>query len=214
MVIMNQYLYTLQVTRLGMLHHPTAEEQSIAAHHIAYMQKLVAEGIGIFGGALSVRDSRHMGLFIFQAEDETQARQIIDNDPGVQSRIFRGCLFPYRIALWNAAAVQLAAGQQHYFYLIQAVRPAMVKDSTVWEDQVVSDHFMYLKAQTEKDIFCLVGRTQNDDYSTMGIGVLRADSEAQAWQIAEQDPAVIQRVMRLDVLPFGIATVKTELATA
>ena len=207
---MNQYLYTVQATRLGMLHHPTEEESRIAAEHNAYMQKLTDEGIGIFGGAMNVHDSRHFGLFIFQAEDDVQARSIIDNDPGVKSRVFRGCLYPYRVALWNADAAGLEAGQQHYLYLIQAVRPAMVIESTEWEDQIVGEHFMYLKAQTEKGVFCVVGRTLNSDYSTMGIGVLRANNDTEAWHIAEQDPAVINRVMRLDVLPFSIAMVKIE----
>jgi uncharacterized protein len=209
---MNQYLYTVQATRLGMLHNPTEEEQQIAAEHITYMQKLTDDGIGIFGGTMNVQDSRHFGLFIFQAGDDAQARSIIDTDPAVQSRIFRGCLYSYRVALWNANAAQLEAGQQHYLYLIQAVRPAMVieSESTEWEDKIVGEHFMYLKAQTEKGVFCVVGRTLNSDYSTMGIGVLRANSEVEAWQIAEQDPAVINRVMRLDVLPFSIAMVKSE----
>jgi uncharacterized protein YciI len=210
---MNQFMYTVQVTRLGMLHNPTEEESLIAAEHIAYTQKLADEGIGIFGGALNVRDSRHFGLFIFQAEDDAQARSIIDTDPAVISRIFRGCLYPYHVALWNADAAQLEVSQQHYLYLIQAVRPAMVAESTEWEDKIVGEHFMYLRAQTEKGVFCVVGRTLNSDYSTMGIGVLRANSEAEAWQIAENDPAVINRVMRLDVLPFGIAMVKKVSAT-
>jgi uncharacterized protein YciI len=155
-----------------------------------------------------------MGLFIFQAEDDTQAREIVANDPAVKSRIMRGCLYPYRVALWNAEATQLEGGQQHYFYVIQAVRPEMVVDSTAWEEEVVTNHFYYLKEQTENGVFCIVGRTQNTDYSTMGIGVLRANSAEAAWQIGENDPAVIHRVMRLDVLPFSITMVKTESETA
>jgi uncharacterized protein len=205
---MNQYLYTVQVTRLGMLHQPTNEEQRIAQEHLTYMQNLVDTGAGIFGGATQVRDSRHLGLFIFQAEDDAKAREIIDNDPAVKNRIMRGCLFPYRVALWNADAAQLEDGQQHYLYLIQAVRPEMVTESTEWESQVVGEHFMYLKANNEKGVFCVVGRTLNTDFSTMGIGVLRAKNDAEAWEVSANDPAVINRVMRLDVLPFGIFAVK------
>ena len=205
---MNQYLYTVQASRIGMLDKPTDEEQSIAQQHLAYMQNLVDTGVGIFGGATHVRDSRHLGLFIFQAEDDTKAREIIDNDPAVKNRIMRGCLFPYRIALWNAGASQLEDNQQHYLYLIQAVRPEMVAESTDWESKVVGEHFMYLKANTEKGAFCVVGRTLNTDYSTMGIGILRAKNDAEAWEVSANDPAVINRVMRLDVLPFGIFAVK------
>lgn len=208
---MNQYMYTVQVARLEMLHNPTEEEKRIGTEHIAYMQKLTDEGIGIFGGALTVRDSRHMGLFIFEAEDDIQAREIIDNDPAVKNRIMRGCLYPYRLALWNAEAFELEEGQQHYLYHIQAVRPAQVADPTEWEQARVSEHFIYLKENTEKGVFCMVGLTANTDYSMFGMGVIRAKSHAEAWEIAKNDPAVINRVMRLDVLPFGIAMVKKEV---
>ena len=210
---MKQYMYTVQVTRLGMLHNPTDEEKQITQEHIAYMRRLTDEGIGIFGGALNVRDSRHMGLFIFQAEDDTAARNIIDNDPAVKNRIMRGCLFPYRVALWNAEAAPLEDGQQHYLYHIQAVRPEQVADPTQWEQDITMQHFYYLKEQTENGVFCVVGRTQNTDFSTFGLGVLRANSDEAAWQIAANDPAIINRVMRLDVLPFGVSMVQQEPIT-
>lgn len=211
---LKQYLYTVQVTRLGMLHQPTEEEQRIAQEHTAYMQQLTDAGTGIFGGALHVRDSRHFGMFIFQAEDDAAARQILASDPAVQSRIMRGCLYPYRIALWNPEATQLEAGQQHYLSRKQAVRPEQVIEPTAWEQARVGEHFRYMQDLTEKGVFCLVGRTQNADYSTFGASILRAGSDAEAWAICENDPAVIHRVMRLEVLPFGIAMVKQENETA
>ena len=73
---MNQYVYTVQASRLGMLDNPTEEEKEIAEQHLAYMSKLFDDGIAIFGGALGVRDSRHMGLVIYQAEDDAAAKGI------------------------------------------------------------------------------------------------------------------------------------------
>jgi uncharacterized protein len=203
---MNQYIYTVQVVRQAMLESPTEEEQRIAGEHLAYMQNLMDSGVGIFAGAIQLRDSRHLGLVVYQAENDEAAKAILHNDPAVQNRILRGRWFPYRIALWNPAAAQLEAGQQHYLYSIQPVRPEMVSESsTEFEDKTVTAHFYYLKDLTEKRHFCVVGRTLNADYSTFGIGVLRADSEAEAILIAENDPAIIHRVMRLELLPFGIA---------
>jgi len=152
-----------------------------------------------------IRDSRHLGIFIFQAEDDAAARVIVNDDPGVKARLMRVCLYPYRIALWNTAALQLESGQQHYLYHIQAIRPEQVSDGTEWEIETTTKHFYYLKEQTEKGIFCIVGRTQNSDYSTFGMGVLRADSDEVAWGISAMDPGVINPLMRLDVLPFGVA---------
>jgi uncharacterized protein YciI len=203
---MNQYLYTVQVVRQAMLDTPTEEEQRIAGEHLAYMQGLMNSGIGIFAGGLQVRDSRHFGLMVYQAENDESAKAILHHDPAVKNRIMRGRWFPYRVALWNAGAMHLGTGEKHYLYHIQPVRPEMVQEApTEFESKTVSEHFMYLKDLTEKGVFCLVGRSLNTDYSTLGIGVLKASSEAEAWAISEADPAIIQRVMRLDLLPFGIA---------
>jgi len=211
MNVLKQYLYTVQVGRIGMLTNPSEEDRRIAGEHIAYMKRLTEKGIGIFGGAVNdIRDSRHLGIFIFQAEDDTAARTIVNDDPAVKARLMRVCLYPYRIALWNASALQLEAGQQHFLYHIQAIRPEQVTDPTEWEQELTTQHFYYLKEQTENGTFCIVGRTQNSDYSTFGMGVLRASSIDEAWQISENDPGVTNPIMRLNVLPFGIAMYKED----
>jgi len=182
---LKQYLYTVQVGRIGMLTDPREDERRIAGEHIAYMRKLTEDGIGIFGGAVKgIRDGRHLGLFIFRAEDDAAARVIVNDDPGVKARLMRVCLYPFRIALWNAAALQLEAGQQHFLYHIQAIRPEQVSAGTEWEKETTTKHFYYLKEQTEKGVFCIVGRTQNSDYSTFGMGVLRAHSDEEAWEVS------------------------------
>ncbi|MDQ7024054.1 MAG: YciI family protein [Anaerolineae bacterium] len=94
--------------------------------------------------------------------------------------------------------------------LLQAVRPEQVAEPTEWEQERVSEHFMYLQENTEKGVFCMVGLTANTDYSMFGMGVIRAKSHSEAWEIGKNDPAVINRVMRLDILPFSIAMVKKE----
>ena len=206
MVALNQYIYTLQVARIDSLTAPTPEETSITGQHVSYMRGLVENGIGIFGGVVKgIRDSRHMGLFIFQARDDAAARQIVDDDPATKTRLMRVCLYPFRIALWNQKALRLEAGQQHYLYHIQAIRPEQVSGGTDWEIEKTRQHFAYLKEQTERDVFCIAGRTQTSGYSTFGLGVLRAGSEQGAWQISKNDPGVIHPIMRLNVLPFAIA---------
>lgn len=206
---MKQYIYTVQVSRLGMLTSPTEEESEITGQHLAYMSQLFDDSIAIFGGALGVRDSRHFGLVIFQAEDDEAAKAILHNDPAVKSRIMRGRWFPFRMSLWNEKATKLEEGQQHYIYHIQPVRPEMLSEEfTDFEATTMSEHFLYLKDNIEKDIFCLAGPILITDYSNFGFGILRAKSAEEAWRISENDPAVIKRVMRLDILPFGISQVQ------
>jgi len=77
-------------------------------------------------------------------------------------------------------------------------------EPTVMEAETMRKHFHYLKDLTEKGVFALAGPLLVTDYSNFGIGVLRASDHDAAWQIAENDPAVINRVMRLDVQPFSV----------
>jgi uncharacterized protein YciI len=94
----------------------------------------------------------------------------------------------------------------HYLYKIQAVRPAMITDGpTEDEARIVADHFAYLQQLTESGVVLLAGRTLNEDFSTFGIIIFRADSIAAARQIVENDPAVKQRVMRAELYPYRIA---------
>ncbi|MFL5803143.1 MAG: YciI family protein [Roseiflexaceae bacterium] len=51
----------------------------------------------------------------------------------------------------------------------------------------------------------LAGRTLNTDPSSFGIIILRADTEATARGIMEDDPAVQQGVMRAELFPYRIA---------
>lgn len=204
---MNQYLYTVQPLHQGIVQNPSAEDMFTLSAHDAYIRQLMQSGVAFFAGNVNTHDNQHLGLCIYQAEDDAQAAQIVHADPAVQSKLLRGCWYPYRIALWNPQVMQLSASQHHYLYRIQPSRPEMLtENSTPAEDEAVAAHFHYLKELTEQGVFCVVGRTLNSDYSSFGIGVLRADSDEEAWTIARNDPAIVQRVMRLEVLPFLVMT--------
>ena len=93
----------------------------------------------------------------------------------------------------------------HYLYKIQPIRLAMVTEPTAEEAQIVSEHFHYLKDLTEQGVMVLVGRTLNTDSSTFGIAIFKANSEAEARAIMDNDPAVQKGVMRSELYPFRIA---------
>ena len=50
-----------------------------------------------------------------------------------------------------------------------------------------------------------LGRTQNNNFSTFEMGVLRARSDEEAWQISMNELGVLHPIIRLNVMPFGIA---------
>ena len=99
---------------------------------------------------------------------------------------------------------------QQYLYKIQPVRPAMLTDSpTPEEEAITAQHFAYLQDLTQKGVVILAGRTTNDDYSSFGIIIFQAESEAAARQIVEDDPVVKNRVMRAELYPYRIALLNT-----
>ena len=100
---------------------------------------------------------------------------------------------------------------QQYLYKIQPVRPEMLTEGpTEKESQIVSDHFSYLKGLMRKGVVILAGRTQNTGYSSFGICIFKARSEAQAREIVKKDPAVKNRVMRAELYPYRIALLKAD----
>lgn len=94
----------------------------------------------------------------------------------------------------------------HYLYKIQPTRPQMLSEGpTPEETEIVSRHFDYLKDLTERGVVMLAGRTLNTDFSSFGIIIFQAESEADARRIVADDPAVRQRVMRAELYPYRIA---------
>ncbi len=99
-----------------------------------------------------------------------------------------------------------------YLYRIQPVRPAMLTEGpTPEEAQRVSEHFAYLKDLTEKGIVLLAGRTTNTDYSSFGIAIFLAESDDAMRELAANDPAVKNRVMRAEWYPYRIALISKSI---
>ena len=93
-----------------------------------------------------------------------------------------------------------------YLYRIQAVRPAMLTDApTADEARLVGEHFAYLKRLRDEGVVLLAGRTQTADLASFGIIIFRAPDDAAAQRVVDNDPAVVNRVMRAELFPYRIA---------
>ena len=97
---MNQWLYFLKPACLAMLTDgPTPEEAETVSRHFAYLQDLTEKGTMILMGRTQNSDESTFGTAIFEAEDESTARMIMEADPAVRARVMRATLYPYKIAL-------------------------------------------------------------------------------------------------------------------
>ncbi|MBL8051186.1 MAG: hypothetical protein JNM46_08190 [Anaerolineales bacterium] len=97
---MKQWLYVLKPTRLGMLTEgPTPAESETVSRHFAHLQELTNQGVMILVGRTQNADENTIGLAIFEAEDESAARKIMEADPAIIDGVMRADLYPYQIAL-------------------------------------------------------------------------------------------------------------------
>jgi len=97
---MAQWLYHLVPTRIGMVTEgPTSEEAEIVSRHFDYLTELTEKGLMILVGRTQNSDENTFGIAIFEAEDESAARKIMENDPAVAGGVMRATLYPYNIAL-------------------------------------------------------------------------------------------------------------------
>jgi uncharacterized protein YciI len=103
---MNQWLYLLKPARLGMVTEGTAsEEAETVSRHFAYLQDLTRKGVMILMGRTQNNDESAFGICIFEAEDESAARMIMEADPAVAGGVMRTDLYPYKIALMRNQSI-------------------------------------------------------------------------------------------------------------
>jgi uncharacterized protein YciI len=92
---------------------------------------------------------------------------------------------------------------EQFLYRIQPVRhEILTKGATEFESRIVSEHFNYLKRLTEDGVVILAGRTQNTDYRSFGIVLLKTETMEAAREIMLNDPAVKNNVFRAELYPY------------
>lgn len=95
-----QFIYVLKPTRLEMLSDgPTPQEIETVSRHFAYFKDLTEKGVMILMGRTQNNDESTFGIAVFEAEDESAARTIMEDDPAVKGGVMRATLYPYKIAL-------------------------------------------------------------------------------------------------------------------
>ncbi|MEO8445853.1 MAG: YciI family protein [bacterium] len=78
------------------------------------------------------------------------------------------------------------------------------------ENNILSDHFNYLKNLTEEGVAILAGRTVNEPMteSDFGICIFEATSKEDAQKIMDNDPAIINKIMYAELYDFSLALLR------
>lgn len=94
-----------------------------------------------------------------------------------------------------------------FLYQLKLV-PSLLNE-TSWTDKehaIVQHHFEVLQKLQEEGRLLLAGRTLNTD--PMGIVILEVDTEEEAIELMNNDPAVKEGIMEAQLFPYRVALYK------
>ncbi|MDI2589320.1 YciI family protein [Psychrobacillus sp. NEAU-3TGS] len=94
-----------------------------------------------------------------------------------------------------------------FLYQLKLI-PALL-DQTSWtykENSIVQHHFEVLQKLQEEGKLLLAGRTLNTD--PMGIVILEVDTEEEAVELMNNNPAVKEGIMEAQLFPYRVALYK------
>jgi uncharacterized protein YciI len=104
-VTTGQFLLKIEPTRPGFtLQNMTADEGRLATQHVQYLMSLLDSGkLTLAAQALDPKGL--WGIIIVNAPDRETARALLDGDPMINAKMFRGEVIPVRVVLEKAAEV-------------------------------------------------------------------------------------------------------------
>ncbi len=93
---MPHYLIVYRPPRDTFVDDATPEETAIIEKHFSYLKRLLSTGGLVLAGRT---EDAQFGIAIIVADDEAEARAIMERDPAVAGGVFSGELHPFRLAL-------------------------------------------------------------------------------------------------------------------
>jgi uncharacterized protein YciI len=99
----------------------------------------------------------------------------------------------------------------HFLIRLHPSRSGFLDESTPEENLIVGEHFEYLQGLARDGIVLLAGRTLNTDPSSFGVVILETQSEKDAQELMDKDPAVHAGVFCAELYPYRIALVSPAL---
>lgn len=97
---MKEFIYILKpIERLTKEENWTEFEEKLVSEHFNYLKELLEKGRLVIAGKTDGLDEKTFGIVIYYANDEKEAKEIMQNDPAVKNGIFLAELYTYTVAL-------------------------------------------------------------------------------------------------------------------
>jgi uncharacterized protein len=89
--------------------------------------------------------------------------------------------------------------KQHYFVRLLGKRPGWPEDMTPEEEEIMGEHFDYLKNLVIEKRVVMAGPVMNP---TFGLIILRVESETEALEIMQSEPSVSKGLHTFEMQPM------------
>jgi len=101
--VVRQFLLRIEPVRKDFtLQNMNDDERRIAGEHVAYLKDLVAQGKLTFAGQ-AFDPKGFFGIIIVNAPDQEAAIALLNGDPTIKAKIFRGEAIPFRTVFQTSA---------------------------------------------------------------------------------------------------------------
>lgn len=101
--VVQQFLLRLEPVRKDLtLQNMNDDERRITGEHAAYLKELIDQGKLAFAG--QVFDPKGLwGILIVNAADQEAATALLNGDPTIKAKVFRGEVIPFRTVFQRGA---------------------------------------------------------------------------------------------------------------
>lgn len=99
--------------------------------------------------------------------------------------------------------------KKQFVYVLKLI--SRLYDDNSWavkDEDIVNRHFLRLKKYTEEGKVILAGRTLNEASDSFGLVIFEAESEKEAIEFMNGDPAVEEGIMTAKVYPYSVALMR------
>ncbi len=183
----------------------------IIIKHWKFLKALKSEKKLLFSG--TTLDS-FLEFAIIKTDTREEAQRLVSNDPFVYNRLLQVFLYEFRTSLLTKENtievleeefldIESIYDEDTEFYMgTITARPTFINDMTEEEEKIMSDHFEHLKKKFDNKQLLLAGPILSE--GQFGVSVFTAENLNEADEFVQNDPAVIEGIMKPEVHPFRI----------
>lgn len=91
-----EFVYIIKPKKENFNETGTEEEFNIMSEHFMHLKQLLKENVLILAGP---ELNAKFGIAVIEAENEEEAKKIMENDPAVKKGVMNAELYPYRVSL-------------------------------------------------------------------------------------------------------------------